>query len=154
MATESIRIQIIQAIVDVLTAQVNSPAIGRPQPRGVEWIYSLAATAKQTPWWQVYAEAEHEVPGQKTTQGRTYEFPIFIKVIVSQPKDLAREVDRHCAAVQALMEADIQLDGLASIIDGGGVEFFVDEQVSNVGVALVSYTVLYRRKLGDPYSTF
>ena len=153
--SEPIKVQILQGILTRLQdAKTNLLPGDIDAPRKVEMTFDLATQLKQLPNWQLYHEDETEVPTLKDTRGRTYDFPIAIKVSVQAPHDLALAVERHVAEVQRIMESDIQLAGLVSIIDNGGVQLALGTGDQPVGVAILTYTVRYRRALGNPYATY
>ena len=104
------------------------------------------------PSLMIYDGDESEV--SRDTRGRTCEFPLGLKILFEAPTGLADKKDELVPQIQAIMETDIQLNGLAVVVDGGEEQPFINEIGSPVGGALLFYTVQYRRVRGDPSATY
>jgi hypothetical protein len=87
-------------------------------------------------------------------RGRTFTFTLGVKVLLEDPQDLAMAKDDLVPKVQQLIENDIQLNGLANIVDGGAEQPFLNELGKPVGGAFLTWTIQYRRYLGNPYATY
>lgn len=110
------------------------------------------ASSDKLPALMIYDGEELEIA--RDNRGRTYEFPVTIKVLVSSARDLPAAKDAVVAEVQKLMESDVQLGGLANLVDGGAEVPFLNELNKPVGGALLQWTVQYRRVRGDPFTTY
>jgi len=109
-------------------------------------------SSKVMPSLMIYDGDESEV--SRDTRGRTYEFPLALKILLESATDLAGQKDQLVPQVQVVMETDLQLNGLAIVVDGGEEQPFINELNSPVGGALLFYTVQYRRVRGHPDQTY
>lgn len=104
------------------------------------------------PALMIYDEPENEL--EQDFHGRTYEFMVTFKLLFTSQRDLPAEKDRLVPELQKIIESDVQLGGLANIVDGGAEQPFINELGKPVGLVFVSYQVKYRRVLGDPFTTY
>ena len=100
-------------------------------------------------------DALHWVKGQEhqidqDNQGRTYQFPLAIKILPLRIEDEEELV----AAVEATMEDDIQLGGLCVTIDDREEHPFFDAVKNEAGGVLLSYNVQFRHKRGNPSANY
>jgi len=83
-------------------------------------------------------------------RGYTMIFPVSFKLILAAAHDAEARCDELAAWLQEKIEADEQLNGLASKITYDGELPFTEEQGKPDGGTVVMYTVEYRRYRGDP----
>lgn len=90
----------------------------------------------------------------RDVQGRTYQFEVMAIVMIRQTKDAAEELEAYIAAMQVKMETNIQISGLAVVMDDFQCEYFLNQLKAPVAGAALSYTVQYRHRRGDPYAAY
>ena len=151
-STPSIKLRIVQLII-----ALHQPLIQNSVFRVVERSMDLALNAAVRPALQIYDGPEK--PVSKDTFGRTYRFDVGLKILVEDPRDIASAKDLIVPQVQRIMEGNLQLtdasgNRLANIVDGGEEVPFLAEAAKPLGGSLVLYTIEYRRKLGDPFTTY
>jgi hypothetical protein len=120
--------------------------------RSITREVDLTINAPSRPALQLYDGPERLTA--KDTRGRTYQFDIAVKILVENQRDLGAAKDALVPEVQRILESNLQLDGLAVIVDGGEEVPFVSELQKPLGGSLVMYTIQYRRVLGDPTQTY
>jgi len=144
--TDSIKKRIMDRLVTNLSALIPSKF------RGVTREMDPLAASEKLPALMIYDGEETEI--EKDHFGRTYNFPVVFKILAQSERNLAAKKDELVPEVQRIVEGEIQLNGLANIVEGGTEQPFINELGKPVGGALLFYTVQYRRKLGDPYTTY
>jgi hypothetical protein len=82
-------------------------------------------------------------------RGYTARFPLMVKIILDDARDPYGASDFIVPFVQGNMEADEQLDGLASKITYDGELPFTEEALKPDGGTVLMYLVEYRRMRGD-----
>ena len=103
-----------------------------------------------------------EIEIGRDNRGRTYEFPLTLRILLESATSLAELKDKLVPEVQVILELDPQLNGLpnldgpalAIVVDGGVETPLLNELNSPVGGAWLEYTVQYRRQRGDPTITY
>jgi hypothetical protein len=95
---------------------------------------------------------EHQM--QEDERGYWMQFPIMWKIMVADARDAYAKTDDTSALLQAGIETDAQLSGLANRITYHGELPFTDEVLKPDGGTVVLYTVEYRRVRGDPTLTY
>ncbi len=86
------------------------------------------------------------------TRGRTKQFNITNKFCFANPREttLKDTEDSYVLEITKLVEADIQLGGLANIVNQREVESFVNSIQAPIGIVLVTWRVEYRTRLAQP----
>ena len=143
---DSIKKQIMARVLSNLAPLTPTPF------RLVERRVDILAAADVKPSLFVY-DGEEE-PAGEDNHGRTFRFPLALKIMFESQRNLGDVKDTLVWQVQNAIEDDIQLNGLANILDGGNEVPFVEEQGKPDAGALVFYTVEYRRVRGDPLTTY
>lgn len=140
------------ANLDTLVSSINPTPPGKV--RGVSREMDPLKVTSSLPWLMVYDGDEYEVGDGASDRGRTYRFPLMIKILLADPRNLAEAKDLLVPEVQRVMESDLQLNGLADTVEGGTETPYLSEVHKPEGGALVGYEIQYRRKYGDPYTTY
>lgn len=85
-------------------------------------------------------------------RGRTKQFHITNTFCLEKERVENREntADEYTAEITKLVEGNIQLGGLANIVDQREVGFFLPELIKPVCVLLVTWRVEYRHALAQP----
>lgn len=85
-------------------------------------------------------------------RGRTKQFNITNKFCFANPREatLKDTEDSYVMEITKLLEADIQLGGLANIVNQREVESFITSLQAPVGIVLVTWRVEYRTRLAQP----
>jgi hypothetical protein len=85
-------------------------------------------------------------------RGRTKQFNVTNKFCFSNPREatLKDTEDSYVLEITKLVEADIQLAGLANIVNQREVECFVNTSQAPIGIVLVTWRVEYRTRLAQP----
>jgi hypothetical protein len=85
-------------------------------------------------------------------RGRTKQFRVTFKFSFLAPRtgQLEDLADEYVTELTKIMEADIQLGGLADILDEREVESFIDTISTPRAVLLVTWRVQYRHMLYQP----
>ncbi len=94
-----------------------------------------------------------EVEIGKDNQGRTYRFPLIIATHF-KGVDKLEQHDDLVAAIQDVIEGNIQLGGLVNVIDGGTEDPWVDDQAKDLGGSVIIYQVQYRRVRGAAHRMY
>jgi hypothetical protein len=145
---KSIKRQIMDRILDNLAVLKNAETGFRDIRRESDPL----AQVKIKPSLLIYDGTEVETG--KDNIGRTYEFTVSLEMHFSSQRNLGEEKDRLVPLVQKILEDDLQLNGLCNVVAGGEEEPFISELGKPDGGVTVRYVVRYRRKRGDPYSTY
>ncbi len=150
---KSIKNRIMSAIVQNLKAMESSVSPTAPgRVRFVTREMDPLKASQAMPCLMIYEGDEVEV-GQDE-RGRTYRFPVTVKILLSDQRGLAEAKDVLVPEVQGIMENNLQLGGLCDTVEGGAETPFLSELHKPEGGALVSYEVQYRRLYGNPYATY
>ena len=144
----SIKAQIIASILADLQALVTAGTV-----RQVNRGNKLAVNLPVRPSIQLYVGDERPF-GKPDTRGRTFEFDLCLKLLNSDARDVATANDLIVPEMQKIVENNIQLGGLCVGIYGGEELPFTTESNDPEGGVLITYTIQYRRVLGDPYTTY
>jgi hypothetical protein len=91
-----------------------------------------------------------DVEISKNNLGRVKQFNITNKFCFAEPRTLKDTEDQIVAETTKLVEADIQLGGLANIVDQREVESFLATLHAPLGIVLISWRVEYRHRLAQP----
>ena len=85
-------------------------------------------------------------------RGRTKQFNVTNKFCFANPREetLKDTEDSYVLEITKLVEADIQLTGLANIVNQREVESFINTQQMPMGIVLVTWRVEYRTRLAQP----
>lgn len=134
--------------------------------RWVTLVTPLVATLglRATPAWSVdpvqvlqplpslLLYATDDIETAVDTRGRTKQFNITNKFCFSNPRESALKdtEDSYVLEITKLVEADIQLGGLANIVNNREVESFVNAIQPPMGIVLVTWRVEYRTRLTQP----
>jgi len=110
------------------------------------------ASQGKLPLLLVYDGEEGQI--EQDNFGRTYQFPVAVKILIETKRNLGEAKDEVVAEAQRVIESDVKLGGLAYEVNDGSEQPYINELGSPVGGALLFWTVTYRRKLGDPYTTY
>jgi hypothetical protein len=150
---ESIKKRILARIVSNLSAMVspNSPTPAG-KVRQVTREMDLMKNTEHLPSLMLY-DGEEEIM-EEDERGITLQFPVAIKLNWTDPRDLARMKEELVPEVQRIMESDLQLNGLANWVKGGAENPFINEVGKPNGGVMIIYIVEYRRRRGDPYTTY
>ncbi len=99
----------------------------------------------------------HVVEGQERqiaadTRGRTYQFPILLKLLLEDGVTKAELKDEIVARIVEILEApeNLQLGGLVANMDAVEETPYVSELTGSKGGALLLFEVTYRRERGKP----
>ena len=89
--------------------------------------------------------------GEETTMSKTStvwtcRFPVYLRIVFP----FARDKDSLVSEVQKKIEADMTLNGLGAIVDGGNEEPTVVAESAAIHRTSLRYTIQYTRKIGDP----
>ena len=109
-----------------------------------EW--DVLRPSKTLPALMVFDAEESTV--SKTSTAWTCRFPVYLKLVFES----AANKDALVSEVQKKIEADMTLNGLGEILDGGNEEPSTVGKSSPVHRTTLRYTVEYTRKIGDPTS--
>ena len=104
--------------------------------------------SKALPLMMVHDGEETTV--SKTATVWTCRFPVFLRITFQAARDAGSAKDALVAEVQKKIEADLTLNSLGLVLDGGNEEpaWTADSQV--VHRTTLQYQVQYTRKIGDP----
>lgn len=91
---------------------------------------------------------------EESHRGYEMEFDCFIKIIAGKQRDPEDYCDELAGEVQKKIEADLQLNSLASWIKYTGDLPFTFEELKPEGGIVVNYVIRYRRYNADPNKTF
>jgi hypothetical protein len=140
-----------QQIRTALLAHGTALATALPL-RSVELGRDPLVARKPMPNLTLFESDEVEIG--KDNRGRTYQFIVTFKFAFEKARNAEMEKDRLVSALEVRIENDLQLGGLANIVDGEDVEFLSGTTTDPIQVVLVSYRVEYRRVRGDPTTKY
>lgn len=150
---DSIKKKIMDRVVSnlsVLVSGTNPTPVDRV--RQVTREMDLLKWSEHLPALMLYDGQEE--PVGEDERGVTVQFPLAIKLLWIDPRDLTRIKDALVPEVQRVMESDLQLNGLANWVKGGEEQPFINEIGKPQGGCLVLYEVEYRRQWGNPYASY
>lgn len=87
-----------------------------------------------------------ETTVSKTATVWTCRFPLHLRIVFP----FARSKDALVSEVQKKIEADMTLNNLGAVVDGGNEEPATVAEASPVHRTALNYTIQYTRKIGDP----
>lgn len=152
MPEKSIKRRIMDQLLERLSELKNDVNTVDPAIKSVVRTLDPLQASKEMPSIALTEGTVSEI--QRDIQGRTYTFEVMAIVMIRQSKDAAEELEAYIAAMQVKMETNIQIDGLAVVMDDFNCEFFINNLKSPVVGAALSYTVRYRHRRGDPYTAY
>jgi hypothetical protein len=114
------------------------------------WSNDPLQVLQPLPSLLLYATDEIEI--SVDNRGRTKQFNITNKFCFANPREatLKDTEDSYVLEITKLLEADIQLGGLANIVNQREVESFINPLAVPVGIVLVTWRVEYRTRLAQP----
>jgi hypothetical protein len=140
---ESVKSRIVARLLEL-----PQPLIGEQKMREIVRKRSVFLLADIKPaLWLVTGE---EVVLDEDERGYRMTFPVHFKIIIEDQRDACGMADDVVAFLQAKIEADPQLQQLASKVTYNGDFPFTLEELKPDGGSLVTYTVEYRRMRADP----
>lgn len=83
-------------------------------------------------------------------RGYNMQFPVLFKLLTESPDDGYNQADKAAAFVQEKIEADEQLNRLASKVTYDGEMPFTEEVLKPAGGTVITYLVEYRRMKAQP----
>lgn len=95
-----------------------------------------------------------EVVVDEDDRGYTMEFPAALKLILSDGMDVSAAGDVMVAKLQAAIESDPQLNGLANSIKYEGETPFTEKELEPTGGVLLRYVIQYRRVRAQPETSY
>ena len=107
-----------------------------------EW--DVLKSSKAIPALMVHDGEESTV--SKTATVWTCRFSVYLRLVFP----FARDKDALVSEVQKKIEADLTLNSLGGIVDGGNEEPTAQAASTAVQRTALRYTVQYTRKIGDP----
>lgn len=107
-----------------------------------EW--DVLKSSKAIPALMVHDGEESTV--SKTATVWTCRFSVYLRLVFP----FARDKDALVSEVQKKIEADMTLNSLGGIVDGGNEEPTAQAASTGVHRTALRYTVQYTRKIGDP----
>ena len=141
--------QIIARVVDLLEVLKTAGTV-----REVVRVTTPFLQAKFLPSIHLVIGAEENKTDEEELRGYVCEFPIAIKVTVEHATDPYGAAESIVGPVQAAIETDIQLSGLATHITYQGDDPFSTEETKPRGGNMITYLVQYRRRRGAPDSQY
>ena len=145
----SIKKQIIARVLELLDVLKTDAGI-----RDLERKRDLFLQAAKYPAIHVIDGAEIPAESEEDNVGYTLEFPLVIKLMVEDQRDPYGATDELVPFIQKIIESDTQLNGLANWVRFEGEAPFVHEINKPLGGSLVNYRIQYRRKRGEPETTY
>ncbi len=114
------------------------------------WSQDPLQIVEPLPSLLLYATDETEIAVD--TRGRTKQFNITNKFCFANPREatLKDTEDSYVLEITKLVEADIQLAGLANVVNQREVESFINTTQAPIGIVLVTWRVEYRTRLAQP----
>lgn len=118
--------------------------------RDPEWVNDPLAPLDPLPNLTLFAGADTTLATD--SRGRTKQFRVTFKFSFEAPRAglLEDAADLYVSELTKIMEADIQLGGLADILDEREVESFIDTISAPRAILLVTWRVQYRHMLYQP----
>jgi hypothetical protein len=95
-----------------------------------------------------------EVEKSRDATGQTYEFDVFVKVLVDRTPDSDTLKDELVAKVQQKLENLGALSGLATYSAGGEEKLALTARFVYIDGPFVRFRLCYKRKAGDPEQTY
>lgn len=120
--------------------------------RTVERHRDVLATAHVRPALLLIEGGELEKARDAT--GQTYEFDVFIKVLVPASSDMDAVKDELVARVQQKVENLASLTGLATYSAGGEEKHALTARFVYIEGPFVRFRLCYKRKVADPDETY
>ena len=93
-----------------------------------------------------------EITYAKTDTVWNCRFKLTIHIAFGFQRDPGPQKDFLVAEVQKKIESDLTLGGTARIVDAGNETPLVDTKDRTRHRTILTYTIQYTRKIGDPYS--
>ncbi len=141
--------QLMDRVHTLLAAVSTTPAL-----REVARRQDLLLLADKLPCLHYFAGDEQVTEQGEDNRGYTIQFPLCLKLVTADYRDLAEKLEAIEAAVQTTFEADPTLNGLANWVRYQGSEEFLQKQNEPSGGKLLRYLVEYRRLKADPTSGY
>ena len=95
-----------------------------------------------------------ELEKARDATGQTYEFDVFIKVLVPASSDMDAAKDELVARVQQKVENLASLSGLATYSAGGEEKHALTARFVYIEGPFVRFRLCYKRKVADPEGTY
>jgi hypothetical protein len=146
---QSIKQRIMERILTIL-----EPLAGEQGLRKIERVRTLFLIEPLKPCLHIVAGPE--IVLEEDNRGVRVEFGLFLKLMVSEARNLEDEVDRYVARIQEKIEGDPQLNGgdgadvLAIRTKYDGEQPFGEEILKPEGGTVVAYVIEYRRYIANP----
>ena len=139
----SVKSQIVERLLAILQPLQDGGTV-----RKIVREHALFALEAVRPALHVVTGEERVI--EQDSHGYRVEFPLALQIIFAEQRDPYTAGDEFEAAVQAVIEADEQLEGLASKITYNGAAPFVSEEAKPNAYVVVEYLVEYRRAKAAP----
>ena len=107
--------------------------------------------SKALPALMVYEGPETTL--SKTETVWTCRFTVFLRLVFPAARDAGPAKDALVAEVQKKIEADLTLNSLGLVLDGGNEEPLWRADAQRIHHTTLRYAVQYTRKIGDPTLT-
>lgn len=147
---DSIKCQIVARVMALLgELPSNDPPI-----RVVERRTDVLATESRFPSIHVVFLDEENITPEEDNRGYELRLGLLIKLMIRDVRDPYLLADQITADIQAKIEGDIQLTGLANRILYQGAAPFTFELAKPFGGMIVSYDIFYRRYRANPNRTY
>ena len=149
--SQSIKQKIMERIATIL-----EPLKGTAGLRVIERKRTLFLLEPLRP--ALHIVAGPEIVLEEDNRGVRVEFGLFLKLMVSEARNLEDEVDKWAWKIQTAIENDAQLSGgdgedvLAISVTYDGEQPFGEEILKPEGGTVVAYVIQYRRYLAEPES--
>lgn len=114
----------------------------------------FALAESNLPSLQVIVGPEDNITDEEELRGYVVEFDVMLKLTVRHASELYNAVDVLVGRLQAAIEGDIQLNGLATKIVYQGDNPFSNEINKPLGGNMVTYRVQYRRRRAQPETSY
>lgn len=150
---KSIKQRIIERAIALLT-----PLKGEEGIREIERKRTLFLLVTNKP--AIHVVTGPEIVLEEDDRGYTMEFPIFLKLMVSEARSVEDRVDALTWRIQKKLESDPQLNGsatdapLASKLTYDGEQPYGEEILKPDGGTVIAYVVQYRRYRAEPKVTY
>jgi len=141
--------QIIARVLVLLDALKTAGTV-----RAVSRLTTPSQLGKLRPSLHLVVGAESNVGEEEELRGYVLEFPIAIIALVEHATDPAGAAEDLVGPIQAAIEVDPQLNGLAVKIVYQGNEPFSTEQSKPLGGSELTYLIQYRRRRGLPNTQY
>lgn len=141
--------QIIARVLALLEALKTAGTV-----REVMRVTTPFLQAKFLPSIHLVIGAEDNKTDEEELRGYVCEFPVAIKVTVEHPTDPYGRAEEIVGPIQAAIESDPQLNGLAVKIVYQGDDPFSTEETKPRGGNMVTYLIQYRRRRGLPNTQY